>query len=203
MKKIKLLPLLAVIPMLASCGGKPAKPKFAKFGNEITSDKFNTNVEAASKKTVVVTDALPSGLLKTSEITYYETEVKRNKKVIDHDVQIDEKSHELKHDVKNAVVETKKVEKHSYVVKSKTENQNNSSSLTRVYTMQEAKVDDNKYVVEAYKKTKEFENVSKITDGLNTAKSIIDGKVRELMSDGEAEMEEINDKRSQEKKAKK
>jgi hypothetical protein len=188
MKKIKLLPLLAVIPMLASCGGKPAKPKFAKFGDVITAEEFDTKCEAARKKTVLVLDLLPAGISKKSSVEYTETVHNRNKKALSSDVHVKESNDELKHDVKNAVVEGKATSKDTRNIKTKATSSSTNENKSSAYTIQETKIDDNKFVVTAYKKSKQFEKISKITDGLNTAKTILDDLVRDFLDDGETEV---------------
>lgn len=185
MKKIKLLPLLAVIPMLASCGGKPAKPKFAKFGDEVKVDVFDKKTADAVKKSVLDKKEIPSGTVKASTNIYYLTEHKRGNKVMTKSEQHNEGISEVKHDAKNLVIEGKSTSKSSYVKKSKEGTKNQSAKSVKTYVDQEAKIDSKKYVVSAYKDSKEFYKLATIVEEVNSTKSILNTEIRNFLLVGQ------------------
>lgn len=80
----KILTLLVFVPLLAGCGNKVSKPKFAKFSNEVkTFAKFDEQLQKALKKTSLFKTAKVGSLVFTGDYGYKDVlETKREEKAI-------------------------------------------------------------------------------------------------------------------------
>ena len=157
MKKIKVFPLLILVPMLASCGlSKPSSPKFADVGKEVKFDKFQTDLMEASGKAIFNSEkALPSGILKSKKAILSTTILKRGKETLmDYNVLRNENS-ELKYDKENKIVKEIVEDKSEAQSKTQTEKASEVDNVktTRVY--QEGEKDKKKYVLEVRPDLKE------------------------------------------------
>ena len=180
MKKIKLLALLAVVPMLASCGGKPSKPKFADVGKEVKFEKFTEDGEKAYMKMDFMKEkALGSGILKGKSQVYISTKgVARGLEFSF--IQKESEQIEAKYDQKNAIIQTstKKEGGAAYDnVFAPGHIMEGSDSESSTVSLQFSKVDKKNSIVSATKEAKEYSVEYEIKD-LKEAQKHFDGEMK-------------------------
>lgn len=178
MKKIKLLPLLLAVPMLASCGlAKPKQPKFADVGKEVAYAKFSEDLQKQAQKAAFNSDkALESGVFKLDTRISVESNVKRDKKEIAKSSSLQNTKEESKYDKANKILEETTQSSSTLKSKSQFDTANNSSSLKDSYVYQEGKKDGKKYVVKYDKATKEISKESSLES--TTTDKYLDSKVK-------------------------
>ena len=156
MKKIKLLSLLAVIPMLASCGGKPGKPHFAKVGNEVKFEKFAEDAETTYMKANFMSEkALPSGVFKSKDGTYMSMKGTALGEKFSM-VSIENSNSQSKYDQKNAILQTSLKREESAKIVSKGSAIESSGKESSTISYQVSKVEKKDCFVQATKEAKEF-----------------------------------------------
>lgn len=189
MKKIKLLSLLAVIPMLASCGGKPGKPHFAKVGNEVKFEKFAEDAEKTYMKAIFMSDkVLPSGVFKVKEGSYYSMKgtLGGEKSSM---LSTESKTSESKYDQKNAILQTSLKREEAAKVVGKGTGIESSGKEASTTSLQVSKVEKKSCFVEVTKESKEFAVQTAAT--VKEGQAILDSSVKtgllmELSDFGEA-----------------
>lgn len=78
MKKIKVLPLLLVAPLLTSCGGK-VTPKFAKEGDKVEESKWSDDMNAIKENYFINTS---EGYHKPSFVEDYKSATEETEKIV-------------------------------------------------------------------------------------------------------------------------
>ena len=108
MKKIKLLPLVLALPLLASCGlAKPTKGGFAKVSeaDKISATKFLDAITKEQNKADFMSEkALPSSESKLESRYALKAEVKRGKKVLRGQENVVNQTDSLKYDKANQIL---------------------------------------------------------------------------------------------------
>lgn len=108
MKKIKLLPLLLALPLLASCGlAKPSKGGFARVSDadKISAKKFLDAITKEQNKVDFMSEkALPSSESKIETRYALKADLKRGKKVLRAQEDIENQTDSLKYDKANQIL---------------------------------------------------------------------------------------------------
>lgn len=176
MKKIKLLSLLAVIPMLASCGGKPGKPSFAKVGNEVKFAKFEEDAQKAYLKANFMSEkALQSGVFKQKEGSYFSMKGTINGEKSSM-VSSESRTSESKYDQKNAILQTSLKREEAAKSVSKGVGIDSSGKEASTTSFQVSKVEKKSCFVKATKESKEFAVQAAAT--VKEAQAMLDSSVK-------------------------
>ena len=105
MKKLNILPLLLVAPLLTGCGGSVKAPKFADKGEEVAGDKFAADLlEVSSQAAFAKEDAIGSLVMKSINANSNEEKLTRENKAIQTTIEYSEDSSEMKYDATNKLV---------------------------------------------------------------------------------------------------
>lgn len=184
MKAKKLLPLLLVAPLLASCGGsKKVNPKFAKEGDKVELAAFNTAMNDAAKEGEFIGKSeegykLPSLVWTTESQSSSDESVTRGKKAISENNSYSESKYEGQYDSQNALYA--RSGKSSSTASQKTTSGLNVSQTTsgKVKTMRQAQsVDGKDYMVLANEVSKEYSKVTELSESV-TASSYLDSYIK-------------------------
>lgn len=184
MKAKKLLPLLLVAPLLASCGGsKKVNPKFAKEGDKVELAAFNTAMNDAAKEGEFVLKSeegykLPSLVWTTESQSSSDESVTRGKKAISENNSYSESKYEGQYDSQNALYA--RSGKSSSTASQKTTSGLNVSQTTsgKVKTMRQAQsVDGKDYMVLANEVSKEYSKVTELSESV-TASSYLQSYIK-------------------------
>lgn len=201
MKKIKLLSLLAIVPMLASCGGKPSKPRFASYGKEVAYKTIVADQsKVASKADFMGEKALGSGVFKSKEGSYISIKGTMNADKVSMVIQSADES-EMKYDQKNAIVQN--TSKSEYVMTSDSSAGSSSMGENSSFTssIQLGKVDKKSCLIEATKESKEYRKL--VETDKKGAQAMLDFRAKEMLEDATDEFEasllhyEVLDKKEQ------
>jgi hypothetical protein len=182
MKKLNFLPLLLVAPLLVGCGNGVKAPKFANKGEEVSTDKFGDDLEAAATEAAFAkADPLGSLVYSSKQGSQSETKFIREKKTISTLKSTYTLSTESKYDSANLLFQedTKTTSKASM---SDAHGKGTESGKTSTHIdMQEFTKGEKKYVVMAEKEYKEIGTSYEVTE-LSPAKQIFDSHVKNILS---------------------
>lgn len=178
MKKIKVLPLLLVAPLLTSCGGK-VTPKFVKEGDKMEDSKWNEDMNAASKENFYAKSEegyhKPSFVDDEKSATQEDETIVRGKQTLQESHKYSESKTKFQYDAANAILtsESKSSSKASGKDNAGAKFSSKGSSKSH-YSRQKYSADGKDYLITADKEEKEFskymdlsESVT-ITDALET-----------------------------------
>ena len=183
MKKIKLLPLLAVIPMLASCGSKPSKPSFAKVGNEVKAAKFAADLEKAGLKASFNQEkAMNSGLFKLDAREYYILEASTKKSGKGKVEMSTFDKFEYRHDKENKLAQSSYDYAASTVISSDSYSTNNVEAYKDQQGYQTTKSGKKTYLVDVSKEEKEYRLIKEV-DKDNSVEKFLDAEIKERLGD--------------------
>lgn len=201
MKKIKLLSLLAIVPMLASCGGKPSKPRFASYGKEVS---YKTIVadrsKVASKADFMSEKALGSGVFKSKDGSYVSIEGTINADKFSMVIKSAEES-EFKYDQKNAIVQNTSKSESVTTSKSSGGSTNIGDNSSTTSSIQLGKVDKKSCLIQATKESKEY--VKLFETDKKGAQAKLDVRAKSMLGNAADEFEagllhyEVLDKKEQ------
>ena len=179
MKKLNILPLLLVAPLLTGCGGSVKAPKFADKGEEVAGDKFAADfLEKSSQAAFAKEDAIGSLVMKSKSANSQEEKLVREKKAIKTTTEYSESSSEMKYDATNKLVQgLSKGSSKGTQTDINAKASGSSSTSVHVY-IQEYTKGENKYVVMAEKESNMLQAVSPVTE-LSPVDKIFDGYIKE------------------------
>ena len=173
MKKIKLLPLLLIVPMLSGCGDKPSKPSFAKVGEEVSAKEFTEAFQKELNKASFMNEKLlDSGIFKSDARGLNINEGKKNGSKPRAEIRENEKL-EVKYDKENVLMEQAYDGGSSMVLKSDESNMLESSEANQTMFFQKAKENKKDYLVVAIKEDKEYDKVAALSKTV-TAQKLLD-----------------------------
>ena len=187
MKKIKLLSLLAVVPMLASCGGKPSKPRFASYGKEVSYKAIvKDQSKVASKADFMSEEALGSGVFKSKEGSYISIKGTMNADKFSMVIQGADES-EFKYDQKNAIVQTTAKSETLMTSDSSAGSSSMGNNSSSTSSIQLGKVDKKSCLIEATKETKEYRKL--VETDKKGAQALLDAQAKSMLEDATDEFE--------------
>lgn len=173
MKKIKLLPLLLIVPMLSGCGDKPSKPSFAKVGEEVSAKQFTEAFQKELNKASFMNEKLlDSGIFKSDARRLNINEGKKNGSKPRAEIRENEKL-EFKYDKENVLMEQVYDGGSSMVLKSDESNMAESNEANQTMFFQKAKENKKDYLVIAIKEDKEYDKVAALSKTV-TAQKLLD-----------------------------
>ena len=159
MKKIKVLPLLLVAPLLTSCGGK-VTPKFAKEGDKVEASKWSDDMNAIKENYFLNTS---EGYHKPSFVEDYKSATEETEKIVRGKESLFEKKSyseattKYQYDAANSVLASES--KSSGKVSGKSidgEKYSEKSSRKSHFSRQKYAADGKEYCITADKEEKEF-----------------------------------------------
>jgi hypothetical protein len=172
MKKIKVLPLLLVAPLLTSCGNNVKAPKFVKEGDKLEDSKWNDDMNEAVKGSFYVDTAedykLPSFVDEEKGSSSTEETIKREKSVLYEKKSYSESTSKLEYDadaLMNKVVsksKTSQSEKDSNGIKAVSK-----SSSKNTTTRQKYSEEGKDYCISIDGEEKEFSKYLTLTESID------------------------------------
>ena len=179
MKKVRILPLLALVTLLSACNKGPVvkAPTFTKEGEQVTYAEFNTKLEASFKASELYDDgegelpALGDRVLKGSTSSSNVTIVKRNKKEIRKEESASSISAEQLYDYDNLVSKTTTNTKETSSIKTEEESSSGSSTGKSEVYYQFGRIDNTDYLLSVNSKTKSYRRSYEVSSGSTPAKT--------------------------------
>lgn len=174
MNKIKILPLLLIFPVLASCSGKLKAPTFADYGEKQNFTSFSEALASAIDESVFSKEDLVKSLeIKYNRQTVVDAESKRNDKTVEITNSSGSVIQTEKYDSNNKLYDITVSTANNYKVKSSYGKGSSSESEAREVMYQAKEVDGKNYVLSVDKTRKEYSKYAEIEAPL-TIENVLD-----------------------------
>lgn len=183
MKKLTILPLFLVAPLLVGCGTNVKAPKFAKAGEEVSCEKFGTDLLEKKEAAAFSKEDKIGSLVWKNKSASKRTikDVRADKLVVKDSVNYNELNVTMQYDASNYLIQGSQKAKSSTVEKTQYEDEKTEQNANVNMFIQEYAKNDKKYAIYGNKESKELHGAAELGESLTIA-DYVDGNMKNMLA---------------------